>query len=120
MSYAFDSNILLRSIEANHPHQHGALGVINKLVGRGAEIVLLPQTLYEFWVVATRPTGKENGLGLNAEATTAVIAKFESFFPFNMMFPKYFICGDSWLLSIPYLAGTLMMPALQQQRYRTG
>lgn len=90
MSYAFDSNILLRSIEANHPHQHGALGVINKLVGRGAEIVLLPQTLYEFWVVATRPTGKENGLGLNAEATAAVIAKFKSFFPIQHDVPEVF------------------------------
>lgn len=90
MSYALDSNILLRSIQANHPHQNEALGVINKLVGRAAEIVLLPQTLYEFWVVATRPPGKDNGLGLNAADAAAVIIKFESFFPIKHDIPAVF------------------------------
>lgn len=81
MSYALDSNILLRSIEDSHPHQDEALAVINKLVGRGEEIFLLPQTIYEFWVVATRPKSKENGLGLSAADADAVITKFLSAFP---------------------------------------
>jgi predicted nucleic acid-binding protein len=80
LSYALDSNILLRSIEENHPHQDEALDVINKLIGRGAEIFLLPQSLYEFWVVATRPK-KDNGLELGAAEAEAVLAKFESVFP---------------------------------------
>lgn len=58
MSYTLDSNLLLRSIEADHPQQGEALGLINKLVDRGESVYLLPQVFYEFWVVATRPKGK--------------------------------------------------------------
>jgi predicted nucleic acid-binding protein len=80
LSYTLDSNILLRSIEEDHPQHDEALGVINKLIGRGAEIFLLPQSLYEFWVVATRPK-KDNGLELSAAEAEAILAKFESVFP---------------------------------------
>jgi predicted nucleic acid-binding protein len=80
LSYALDSNVLLRSIQENHPQQDEALAVINKLIGRGAEISLLPQSLYEFWVVATRPR-KDNGLELSAAEAEAILLKFESVFP---------------------------------------
>ncbi|MCI0417605.1 MAG: type II toxin-antitoxin system VapC family toxin [Acidobacteria bacterium] len=80
MSYTLDSNILIRSIEKNHSQQDEALDVINKLIGRGAEVFLLPQSLYEFWVVATRPR-KDNGLEMSAAEAEAVLAKFESVFP---------------------------------------
>jgi predicted nucleic acid-binding protein len=80
LSYALDSNILIRSIEENHPQQDEALDVINKLIGRGAEVFLLPQSLYEFWVVATRPK-KDNGLELSAKDAELFLSKFESVFP---------------------------------------
>jgi predicted nucleic acid-binding protein len=89
LSYALDSNILLRSIEENHPQQNEALDVINKLIGRGEEIFLLPQSLYEFWVVATRPK-KDNGLELSAVEADAVIAKFVSVFPIKYDNPAVF------------------------------
>jgi len=80
LSYALDSNLLIRSIEENHQQQDEALDAINKLVGRGEDVFLLPQFLYEFWVVATRPT-KDNGLGLNTTEAETFLAKFESVFP---------------------------------------
>jgi hypothetical protein len=40
----------------------------------------LPQFLYEFWGVATRPK-KDNGLGLNTTEAETFLAKFESVFP---------------------------------------
>jgi len=80
LSYTLDSNILLRSVEEDHPQQDEALSVINNLIGRGAEIFLLPQSLYEFWVVATRPK-KDNGLELSIMEAEAILAKFESVFP---------------------------------------
>ena len=80
MSYALDSNILIRSIEEAHPQQDEALGVISKLIARGAEVFLPPQSLYEFWVVATRPR-KDNGLELSGAEAEAILAKFESVFP---------------------------------------
>jgi len=80
LSYALDSNLLIRSIEENHQQQDEALDAINKLVGRGEDVFLLPQFLYEFWVVATRPE-KDNGLGLNTTDAETFLAKFESVFP---------------------------------------
>ncbi len=80
MSYTLDANIVLCSIEEDHPQRDEALDLINKLIGIGAEVFLLPQSLYEFWVVATRPK-KDNGLGLSATEAEAILAKFESVFP---------------------------------------
>ena len=80
MSYVLDSNILLRSLEEDHPQQDDALAAINKLVSRREEVFLIPQVLYEFWVVATRPKA-ENGLELGVAETAAALAKFESVFP---------------------------------------
>ena len=90
MSYALDSNILLRSIEADHPQQSEALSLINKLVGRGEDVFLLPQIFYEFWVVATRPMENENGLGLSAAEADAVVTKFASAFPIVHDTPEVF------------------------------
>lgn len=89
MSYTLDSNILLRSIEANHPQQNEALDLINRLVGRGAEVFLLPQSLYEFWVVATRPR-KDRGLELSPAEAEAMLARFESAFPLKHDNPAVF------------------------------
>jgi predicted nucleic acid-binding protein len=72
--------LVIRSIEEDHQQQDEALDAINKLVGRGEDVFLLPQFLYEFWVVATRPK-KDNGLGLNTTDTETFLAKFESVFP---------------------------------------
>ena len=38
------------------------------LRAHGDTLFLVPQNLYEFWVVATRPLG-ENGLGMTVEGT---------------------------------------------------
>src|SRR5262249_27547345 len=40
----------------------------------------LPQSLFEFWVVVTRPK-KYNGLELSASEAEAILTKFESVFP---------------------------------------
>jgi predicted nucleic acid-binding protein len=80
LSYALDSNVLLRSIEADHPQQNEALAVISKLIAQGAEVFLIPQFFYEFWVVATR-LKKENGMELSPAEAEAFLSKFESVFP---------------------------------------
>jgi predicted nucleic acid-binding protein len=67
MKILLDTNILTRSAEPSHP-QHGlAVRSVSSLRTRGDTLFLLPQNLYEFWVVATRPHG-ENGFGMNAQA----------------------------------------------------
>jgi len=80
VSYAIDSNVLLRSVEKDHPKRDEARASINKLLLAGEEVFLLPQNLVEFWVVATRPR-EENGLGLSASDTAEHIAAFEAIIP---------------------------------------
>ncbi len=66
MRILLDTNILTRSASPAAA-QHGiALASVAFLRGRGDTLFLLPQNLYEFWVVATRPPG-ENGLGLSPQ-----------------------------------------------------
>lgn len=53
----------------SHEPQAGvARAAAQTLLGRGELLVLVPQNLYEFWVVATRPSGAppagSNGLGM--------------------------------------------------------
>ena len=65
MSYAIDTNVLMRSIEEDHVMHPDALGAILSLLAGGAVVCVLAQNLYEFWVAATRLLAN-NGLGLIA------------------------------------------------------
>lgn len=66
MRILVDTNVWLRSIESNHPQRAEAISGIGALWGGRHEPVIVPQILYEFWVVATRPIDS-NGLGLAPE-----------------------------------------------------
>lgn len=64
--YVLDANLLLRLVAKNHPHHAVARAATKSLRAGGAELRTLPQSLFEFWVVATREV-KVNGLGLSAQ-----------------------------------------------------
>ena len=63
MKILVDTNVLLRLTQASHPQQVEAHSVLLLLEEAGFELCLVPQILYEYWVVATRPI-PVNGLGL--------------------------------------------------------
>lgn len=65
MDLLVDTNVLLRAFQLQHPQNAVALTALDRLKGRGDRLYVVPQVLYEFWVVCTRPEG-ENGLGLTA------------------------------------------------------
>lgn len=67
MQILVDTNLLLRAAQPNHPHRSIALAALQAGRFSGHQLVLVPQVLYEFWVVATRPV-EQNGLGLTTEA----------------------------------------------------
>lgn len=70
MTVLFDTNILTRAAQPGHALQPQALKAGDVLKARGEDLCIVPQVLYEFWAVATRPAG-ENGLGLaTADART--------------------------------------------------
>jgi len=76
MSYAVDTNILARSIHEGHPMQQVAKTSVKTLLDRGETVYVLAQSLYEFWVIATRPQDA-NGFGMNAFEAQKRIAEFE-------------------------------------------
>ncbi|MBC7816541.1 MAG: type II toxin-antitoxin system VapC family toxin [Planctomycetaceae bacterium] len=64
MKVLVDTNILLRSTEAGHSQHLPSADALDVLEKRGHELVIVPQILYEYWSVATRPL-ENNGLGMS-------------------------------------------------------
>ncbi len=65
MNYLIDTNILTRMAEPVHATHREALEAVRRLTKQGRLLHIVPQNLYEFWVVATRPVSV-NGLGKTA------------------------------------------------------
>jgi predicted nucleic acid-binding protein len=64
MIFLIDTNLLVRLEDALDARHAEAMAAIERLKRDGHEGQLVPQVLYEFWVVATRPC-ESNGLGLD-------------------------------------------------------
>jgi predicted nucleic acid-binding protein len=79
MSVLLDSNILARLAQHTHPMHPTAQDAVNALRRRGEVLHIVPQNLYELWVVATRPIAV-NGLGLTAVEADAELARAEALF----------------------------------------
>lgn len=78
-----DTNILLRSAQPTHAHYAPAKAALKTACLRGYTPCIVPQVIYEYWVVATRPVG-ENGLGLTtAEAEDDIAQIMEQFHLFR-------------------------------------
>ncbi len=66
MTMLIDANVLLRLAVKADPQHRLAAEAILKLDQADIELCLVPQVLYEYWVVATRPLDV-NGLGLSID-----------------------------------------------------
>ncbi len=62
MNYLVETNILTRMAEPVHALHREAVDAVRRLTEQGHLLHIVPQNLYEFWVVATRPASV-NGLG---------------------------------------------------------
>lgn len=69
-----DTNVLLRSAQLTHAHYAVAKDAVTTARMRGYIPCIVPQVVYEYWVVATRPIA-ENGLGLTTSAAENDIAQ---------------------------------------------
>ena len=79
MNALLDTNIVVRHVNRNDVLHPAVEATLAGLLAQGAKLVLAAQSLYEYWVVATRPV-EVNGLGLAAaEARQTVDALLESF-----------------------------------------
>jgi predicted nucleic acid-binding protein len=69
-----DTNILARRFERASPQNPVASGAMKRLRARGDELVIAPQTLYELWVVLTRPATARGGFGKTPEEAARLLA----------------------------------------------
>lgn len=76
-----DTNVLLRSVQPRHSQFMAAKNAIKTSRLRGYMPCLVPQVIYEYWVVATRPLG-ENGLGMTTVEAESDIEKLIEQFHF--------------------------------------
>jgi predicted nucleic acid-binding protein len=79
VAYLIDTNVLLRSVDPNHPMYYDATNAISLLRNQGETLCIVPQNLIEFWNVYTRPANK-NGLGHTAEESGEEIRRLKGFF----------------------------------------
>jgi predicted nucleic acid-binding protein len=79
MNYLVDTNILSRLAEPGHSMHLSALDAVKRLSSDRHKLHIVPQNLYEFWVVCTRPTAV-NGLGKTAAEAETELANLKALF----------------------------------------
>ena len=79
MSFAVDTNVLLRSIDNGHVAQRIAQDGLFALRARVEMLSIFPQNLVEFWAVATRPLAN-NGLGWGVDRAQAELTALKNLF----------------------------------------
>src|SRR4051812_2198474 len=79
MNLLIDTNVLVRLEDSLDPRHAEAMTAIERLKNAGHECQIVPQVLYEFWSVATRPL-ENNGLGLDPAKCEDAIRGWMTFF----------------------------------------
>jgi len=74
-----DTNVLIALINGAHPAHESVEAQLAELQAEGHALIVAPQCVYEFWVVATRPV-VNNGLGKSpAEANELYQSQSQSY-----------------------------------------
>src|SRR5213594_2183799 len=76
MDVLTDTNILVQGVHRKAAKHRAALQALRTLRDRGDRVCVVPQYLYEFWAVATRPV-ESNGLGLTAAQADRITSRIE-------------------------------------------
>ena len=76
MRVLVDTNILLRSVQPNHPLCSQATHAVSKLIRQKDAVFFCSQNIAEFWNVATRPA-ERNGLGFSPQEALQEVGNIE-------------------------------------------
>ncbi len=76
-----DTNIMICSKQSNHPDHIIVSQKLSQLVQAGESLVICPQGVYEFYVVATRPNS-QRGFGFTSEQALNEIDDFQTAYTF--------------------------------------
>ena len=79
MRVLVDTNVLIRGANPSSPDAKIADEALARLWTAGHDLCIVPQVLYEYWSVATRPVDV-NGLGRPIEAVRLDIEKIKDLF----------------------------------------
>jgi len=77
MTTLLDTNILARAAQPAHPMYRTASDAVDELLRQRDMLCFVPQSIYEFWVVATRPAA-QNGLGMAPAQALAELARLQA------------------------------------------
>ena len=80
MTVLLDTNVLVRLDHVGSPDRDTARRAIEQLFDDQCGLRTVPQVLYEYWVVVTRPT-HSNGLGLSTEDAARMLNDLKELFP---------------------------------------
>jgi predicted nucleic acid-binding protein len=80
MRILVDTNVLVRFAHAGSLHQTVAASALRRLRRAQHELRTVPQVLYEYWAVATRPADR-NGLGFSVENVDKQLEEIQLLFP---------------------------------------
>ncbi|MFV0444135.1 MAG: type II toxin-antitoxin system VapC family toxin [Planctomycetaceae bacterium] len=75
MKILLDTNVVLRIGQVTHPQHSLVMMAIEQLDVANHEACIVPQVLYEYWVVATRPVDV-NGFGMDAQTADSSLEQF--------------------------------------------
>ncbi|SRR6266436_6079091 len=76
MRVLVDTNILLRSVQPNHPLCSQATHAVSRLIRQKDAVFFCSQNIAEFWNVATRPA-ERNGLGFSPQEVLQEVGNIE-------------------------------------------
>jgi predicted nucleic acid-binding protein len=89
MTVVIDANVLLRFADPTAAQHPVAVAALSALRTEGHALHTIPHSLYEFWVVATRPVAN-NGLELSIAECEQTVAGIEALFPLLPDHPALF------------------------------
>ncbi|QEH35610.1 hypothetical protein OJF2_41630 [Aquisphaera giovannonii] len=102
MNHLVDTNILCRLAEPGHAMHQAALDAVKLLAARGDQLHIVPQNLYEFWVVCTRPVSL-NGMGRTAVEALSELRSLKSLFDLLDETPRVFQVWEQLVSTRPVL-----------------
>lgn len=80
MKILVDTNLIVRFSDPADQQHPIAIRSLELLAQQGHELRLVPQIIYEYWVVATRPI-ENNGLGFSVEQLDVCLKDIVALFP---------------------------------------
>jgi len=80
MDVLLDTNLLARCVQPSHPLHIVAVAATKELAARKDRLCVVPQIIYEYFVVCTRPPGAYGGLGMSNNAALSEISRIVTLF----------------------------------------